>query len=89
MVNGWGKESALIYHEEYLRLGKDKDTRCYIYRELFKHQLSEYDIHLIEKAEEYCQPVGDEKFRKVIEKKYGVKLGQMSRGRPKKKAAKI
>lgn len=77
-----GKESALVYHDEYLKLDKNKDTRCYAYRELFKHQLSEHDIHLIKKAEEYCQPVGDERFKKEIEVKYGIKLGQMSRGRP-------
>ena len=84
MVNAWGKESAVIGHEEYLRPDKDKDARCYAYRELFKHHLSEHDIHLIEKAEEYCQPVGDDRFRIAIEEKYGIKLGQISRGRPKK-----
>lgn len=84
MVKAWGKESALIHHDEYLRLDKDKATRCYAYRELFKYQLSEHDIHLIEKAEEYCQPVGNDRFKKNIEDKYGVKLGQMTRGRPKR-----
>lgn len=53
MVNAWGKESALVYHDEYLKLDKNKNTRCYAYRELFKHSLSERDSHLIEKAEEY------------------------------------
>ena len=59
------------------------EARCYAYREIFKHQLSEHDIHLIEKAEEYCQPVGDDRFRIEIEEKYGIKRGQISRGRPK------
>ena len=84
MVNAWGKQSALIHHDEYLKLDKDKEARCYVYRELFKAQLSEHDIHIIEKAEEYCQPVGDDRFKKAIEERYGIKLGQMSRGRPKK-----
>jgi putative transposase len=37
MVNAWDKESALVYHDEYLKLDKDKDARCYAYRELFKY----------------------------------------------------
>ena len=83
-VNAWGKSSALTYHDEYLQLGSDSSERCYAYRELFKHQLSEHDIHLIERASEYCHPVGDDRFRLAIENKYGVLLGQASRGRPKK-----
>ncbi len=89
LENSWGKGNRLVYHNEYLRLGKDKSTRCYAYRELFKQQLSEHDIHLIEKAETYCQPVGDERFRKTIENEYGIKLGQMERGRPKRKVVEI
>jgi len=30
----------------------------------------------------YCQPVGDDRFRLQIERRYGVRLGQMRRGRP-------
>ena len=86
LVNAWGKESALVQHDEYLRLDKDKDRRGYAYRELFKHHLSEHEIHLIEKAEEYCQPVSDDGFRKQIESRYGIKLGKMKKGRPKKVA---
>jgi len=83
-VNAWGKSSALTYHDEYLKLGSDSSEKCHTYRELFKHQLSEHDIHLIERASEYCHPVGDDRFRLAIENKYGVMLGQASRGRPKK-----
>ena len=39
---------------------------------------------IFKKTEAYCQPVGDVRFKKKIELKYGVKPGQMSRGRPKK-----
>ncbi len=31
-----------------------------------------------------CQPVGDDRFREQIELKYGIRIGQMSRGRPRK-----
>ena len=84
LVNAWGRESLIRYHEEYLKLGSDKFSRCLAYRELFKSSLPEHDIHLIERASEYCQPVGDDRFREQIELKFGIKIGQMSRGRPKK-----
>ena len=84
LVNAWGKESSVVHHNEYLRLDKEKEKRCFAYRELFKHQISEHDVHLIEKAEEYCQPIGEDRFREFIEQKYNIKLGQSKRGRPKK-----
>ncbi len=84
LVNAWGGESILELHDEYLKLGGDSNARCHAYRELFKHQLSEQDIHLIENASDYCHPVGDVRFCAQIEQKYKVKLGQARRGRPKK-----
>jgi putative transposase len=88
LANAWGRKSNLVSHDEYLKLGVDTQARSYTYRELFKHQLSDYDVHLIENASEYCQPVGDDYFRLQIEENYEIKLGQSSRGRPKKKMVK-
>ncbi|MEE9302274.1 MAG: transposase [Thiotrichaceae bacterium] len=84
LVDAWGGESNLAPHEEYFKLGSDSKTRCYAYRELFKHHLSEYDIHLIENANDYCHPVGDDRFCKQVEERYEIKLGQAARGRPRK-----
>lgn len=84
-VNAWGDKSWLNQHEEYLRLGQSVEERSHSYRELFKHQLSEVDLHIIRKAVHYCQPIGDDRFREFIEEKYGIRLGQLKRGRPKKK----
>jgi putative transposase len=84
LANAWARESNLASHDEYLKLGVDTDERSYAYRELFKDRLSDYDVHLIQNASEYCQPVGDDHFRVQIEEKYGVTLGQPFRGRPKK-----
>ncbi len=83
-VNAWGDTGWLTPHDEYLRLGPNIQERAHAYRELFRHQISEEDLHLIRKATHYCQPVGDDRFREQIEKKYGIKLGQMKRGRPRK-----
>ena len=83
--NGWGDKGWITPHEEYLRLGGMQSERCYRYRELFNIQLSEENLHLIRKAAHYCQPIGDDRFRDQIESKYGVSIGQMSPGRPRKK----
>lgn len=80
--NGWGDPGWIQSHDEYLRLGDTGNVRCYAYRELFKSQLSEEDLHRIRKAAHYCQPVGNARFRQQIEQQYGVVLGQVRRGRP-------
>jgi len=85
MANAWNKKTSLVLHEEYLKLGTSIDARCHAYRELFKPQLSEKDVHLIERASKYCCPVGDDLFCRKIEKQYDIKLGQSARGRPKKR----
>lgn len=84
LANAWGKDSTLVHHDEYLGLAGDKASRCRAYRELFRQPLADRDIDLIEKANHYCQPVGDKRFRRQIEQKYGIKLGQSWRGRPRK-----
>jgi len=83
-VNAWGDSSWLTPHDEYLQLGVDTDERLHAYRELFRYQLSEQDLNLIRKAAHYSQPIGDDRFRQQIEDKYGVRLGSMKRGRPRK-----
>ena len=81
-ANGWGDRSWLTPHQEYQRLGRDPDQRCASYRELFTHHVSDQDLSLIRKAAHYCQPVSDDRYRKIIEEKYGLRSGYMKRGRP-------
>ena len=83
-MNGWGDRGFITPHAEYLMLGNNIETRLYAYRELFKHQLSEYDLHVIREAAHYCQPVGNDRFKQFIEQKYGIKIGNTGRGRPTK-----
>ena len=83
-VNAWGDQSWLTPHAEYLGLGGNASARNHAYRELFRLHFDETDLHLIRKAAHYCQPIGEDRFRSIIEEKYGIKLGQMQRGRPKK-----
>lgn len=81
-VNAWGDTHWLIPHQEYTRLGQSREQQCYAYRELFRHQITEQDLHLFRKAAHYSQPIGVDLFRKQIEKKYRIKLGRLRRGRP-------
>lgn len=85
-ANAWGDRSWLTPHPEFERLGPTPSERGFAYRELFKVHLSEEDLHLVRKAAHYCQPVGDDRFRRQIEERYGIKLGQMERGRPRREA---
>jgi putative transposase len=82
--NAWGDDSWITRHAEYERLGETRDKQCHSYRELFKGHIEVRDMHLIRLATHYCQPVGDDRFRHEIEKRYNIKIGQAKRGRPKK-----
>jgi len=81
-ANAWGADSWVRPHEQYLALGQTPGIRQVTYRELFRHSMDAGDIHKIRKAAHYCHPVGDDRFCKSIEEKYGIKLGQAKRGRP-------
>ena len=61
--------------EEYKRLGETQEKRCYNYRMLFNNHLDDVDVCLIRKTAHYCQPVGDDRFKEMIEEKYGIKMG--------------
>lgn len=82
-ANAWGDLSWLKPHCEYERLGSDVPARVYAYRELFLSQLGPEDLHNVRRAAHYCQPLGDERFADFIRDRYGVKLGNMRRGRTK------
>jgi len=88
-ANAWADPSWLSPHEEYTHLGASDAERCSAYRELFREQLPEEDLHLIRAAAHYCQPVGEDRFRQMISEQYGIKPGQLSRGRPRKMDAQM
>ena len=81
-VNAWGAQSGLTPHDEYLDLGENSEDRCHAYRELFRYEIPNEDVHLIERASQYCHPIGDDRFKQQIEQRYVIKLGQDARGRP-------
>jgi len=83
-VNAWGDIGWLTPHEEYLQLGLDMPSRLSTYRVLFATELDELELNEVRQAAHYCQPLGDDRFGLEVERKYGFKVGQMKRGRPKK-----
>lgn len=81
--NAWGDNFTWITpHEEYSRLGTDTGQRCRAYRDLFKTQLSEEDLHAFRKAAHYSVPIGTDRFVEQIERVVGKSVGYTQRGRP-------
>jgi len=61
----------MIPHSEYVALAADKKPRCHHYRELFKVNLWEEDLHAFRRSAHYSIPVGSDHFFQQIEKEIG------------------
>jgi len=85
--NALGKENELITpHQLYLNMGSAKGKRLEEYRSLFNAHVDEEDINVIRAAWQTGTPLGNDYFKKKIEKKLKSKVGQDRRGRPSKRA---
>jgi putative transposase len=62
---------VIIPHEEYLKLGKERENRAHNYRELFTAPLSGRDVHLIRNAAHFSHPVGNAQFVESVEQQIG------------------
>ena len=81
-----GMKNVLISdHLLYQGLGKTKEDRQHAYRELFKYQLLQEDIHQIRESLNFNYPLGNERFKQQIEKALGRAVGHNQRGRPREK----
>jgi len=78
-ANAWVDRSWLALHPGRQYLGPTPIEHKFDYREFFQLQLSEENLRLIRKAAYYWQIVGNDRFRQQIERKYGIRLGQMER----------
>ena len=84
--HAWGQPNPLITdHFLYRSLDANPQVRQHTYRELFKYQIPETDIHEIRKSIDYNFPLGNDRFREQIENALGKTVGQSKRGRPRKK----
>lgn len=81
--HAWGKDDSLIQdHDLYLQLDRDAAVRQYVYRELFRHQIPEAQLHDIRECLAYNFPLGNSRFREEIEMALGRYVGERKRGRP-------
>jgi putative transposase len=81
--NALGKASNLIVpHEEYLRIGRDEQTRLEAYRALFKAHLDEETVGQIRSATNGNYALGGERFQKEIEASLGRRVKRGQAGRP-------
>jgi putative transposase len=68
----------------YMSLGDTEQERQKAYEEYVLGTVPEYEIKLIREALQRGQLTGNERFRKEIEKKLGVRISNKKQGRPKK-----
>ncbi|MGH8588635.1 MAG: hypothetical protein ACREXX_04635 [Gammaproteobacteria bacterium] len=68
-------------HDLYVRLGASEYDRKCAYRELFRAQIPETDIHEIQECLAYNHPLGNDRFREQIESTLGKRVGWRQRGR--------
>jgi len=84
-VNAWGDSDDRIGpHTLYIMLGYDDEARRQAYRDLFKYHIDEQVISDIRKACKTGTPLGNDRFRNMVERRLRCKVGQNRRGRPDK-----
>ena len=63
----WGKKNVLISnHPLYQGLGESNEFRQHAYRELFKYQITDEEIHEIKACLNYTYSLAAERFKKQI-----------------------
>jgi putative transposase len=84
-ANALGRSSYLITpHESWLALGSNKKNRLLNYQRLFDKPLEQAQMDEIRHGLQKGLPAGDARFKRQIETALSIKLGNGSRGRPKK-----
>ena len=82
--DGLDNDGWLTPHEDFLALGDTETERRRTYLEMFARSISPEDLKLIRSATHFCQPTADEDFKNELKTRYGLKIGHMRRGRPRR-----
>ncbi len=83
--NALGVDAKLCTaHEEYLKLGKDKDGRLGAYRALFKANVEETMVEQIRTSINSGLALGNDDFKERVERLYGRRVTPAKMGRPQK-----
>ena len=81
--NAQGKNDRIVTeHPLYTALGRTKATRRETYKDLFKAHIDAEQLKSIRAAWQTGTPLGNDYFRKKIERKLKTRIGQARRGRP-------
>ena len=79
--NALGQVDELVVpHPEYQRLGESNEVRQTVYRELFKHQLSENCMTEIREATNKAWVLGNDRFKQRIQEQLGRRVEPKARG---------
>ena len=82
--NAYGKHDEIILpHEQYRSLAKDKEQRCYQYRELFRNQIDDNLLHEIRDSINHEWLLGDDRFKDDVEYTLQRRVRPGKPGRPK------
>jgi putative transposase len=85
-ANGGGRADPLITaHPHYLALAKTAALRREAYRSLFKAHLDERELKEIRAAWQTGTPLGNNRFKAIVEAKLKTTIGYAKRGRPAKR----
>lgn len=83
--NALGVDAQLCKaHEEYLNLGKDKESRLCAYRALFRDHVVGDLVEQIRISLNTGLALGDDRFKEEVERLYGRRVKPAKMGRPKK-----
>ena len=77
-----GAKRMLTPHAAYLQLGDSVEQRCMAYRNLFSEGLDDVLLNQVRDAVQHNHVLGNERFKRQIEKMLARKLGTGKPGRP-------
>jgi putative transposase len=82
-INALGEQTEFCKpHSLYLSLGEDEQGRQQAYRELFKHEIDGKMIKEIRQMTQQGMALGNERFKREIEKLTGRRMSRLKMGRP-------
>ncbi len=87
--NACGYEDALITeHPEFSRRGRDPEERRKMYRALFGDEGMDADFQTLRFATELNVPIGNDRFRRMVEEQLQMRIRYRPRERPPKEIGK-
>jgi putative transposase len=78
-------DALIVPHDEYLRLGKDSEQRCAVYRILFKEALSDDPLAEIRAYVQQQRALGTPRFQREVEAVIGRCASVRAAHRPRQK----